>query len=237
MRKEQSLTQSELAEMLNISNKTISKWECGNGMPELSLLIPLCQILKINLNELFSGEKLTNSNYLEKAEENIYALIKESEKVQSIIGDKTYTSSTICDTEIEATLNINSNFWNTTGNDFLEEITLPKWSSYLPTEKELHLLENLAHKHVLEIGCGKGKSLKYAHEAGASELWGLDISQNQLNFARELLNSNKIKANLICSPMENELDIPTNHFDIVYSIYGIGWSTDLNKTFKTFILI
>ena len=65
MRKEQSLTQSELAEMLNISNKTISKWECGNGMPELSLLIPLCQILKINLNELFSGEKLTNSNYLQ----------------------------------------------------------------------------------------------------------------------------------------------------------------------------
>ena len=116
MRKEQSLTQSELAEMLNISNKTISKWECGNGMPELSLLTPLCQILKINLNELFSGEKLTNSNYLEKAEENIYTLIKENEKVQSIIGCKTYASSPITDKKIEATLNINSNFWDITGN-------------------------------------------------------------------------------------------------------------------------
>lgn len=58
MRKQLNLTQNELAELIGISSKTVSKWECGNGMPELSLMLPLCKILKINLNELFSGENV-----------------------------------------------------------------------------------------------------------------------------------------------------------------------------------
>lgn len=46
MRKQQNLTQRELADILNISDKTVSKWECSNGMPELSLMLPLCKTLK-----------------------------------------------------------------------------------------------------------------------------------------------------------------------------------------------
>lgn len=77
MRKKQGLTQRQLADMLLISDKTVSKWECGKGMPEVSLMSPLCDALGINLNELFSGEKLTDADYKKKAEENMMNLVKE----------------------------------------------------------------------------------------------------------------------------------------------------------------
>lgn len=77
-RKEQNLTQLDLAEKLGISNKTISKWECGNGMPDYAVMEGLCEILKINVNELLSGERLPSQEYTKKAEENIMNLIQES---------------------------------------------------------------------------------------------------------------------------------------------------------------
>lgn len=80
MRKEKGLTQQQLADILNISNKTVSKWERGNGMPEVSLMLPLCKALGINVNELLTGEKLTDSDYKKKAEENMMDLVKEKEE-------------------------------------------------------------------------------------------------------------------------------------------------------------
>ncbi len=79
-RKEKSLTQKELADILCISDKTVSKWENDRGMPEVSLMIPLCIALDISANELLSGERLTSDNYMEKAEENIMSLVKEKEE-------------------------------------------------------------------------------------------------------------------------------------------------------------
>ena len=80
MRKEQNMTQKQLAEHLNISDKTISKWECGKGMPDNSILLELCDVLHINVNELLSGEKVSLDNYHRKAEENMLQLIDKSEK-------------------------------------------------------------------------------------------------------------------------------------------------------------
>lgn len=80
MRKEQMLTQRQLGDKLGISDKTVSKWECGKGLPEVSLMIPLCEILQINVNELLSGEKLTENNYSKKAEENMINLIEEKQE-------------------------------------------------------------------------------------------------------------------------------------------------------------
>lgn len=77
-RKEKSLTQQELADLIGVSNKTISKWECGKGMPEVSLMLPLCEKLEISVNELLSGESL-DSSYKEKAEENLVGLIKQNQ--------------------------------------------------------------------------------------------------------------------------------------------------------------
>lgn len=73
-RKAKKLTQIELAQKLEVSEKTISKWECGNGFPDTSLVLPLCKELGVSANELLSGEKLSIDEYAEKAEENIIAL-------------------------------------------------------------------------------------------------------------------------------------------------------------------
>ena len=83
MRKEQNMTQRQLAEHLNISDKTISKWECGKGMPDNSILLELCDVLQINVNELLSGEKVSSDNYHRKAEENMLQLIDKSKKEQN----------------------------------------------------------------------------------------------------------------------------------------------------------
>ena len=68
-RKAKKYTQRELADKLSISDKTISKWERGNGFPEVSLLLPLCNELEITVNELLSGERLQAMDYKKKAEE------------------------------------------------------------------------------------------------------------------------------------------------------------------------
>lgn len=80
IRKGMGMTQRQLADEIGVSDKTISKWETGNGMPELSSVMPLCQILQINVNELLSGEHLSEDSYSRKAEENMMNLIHETEK-------------------------------------------------------------------------------------------------------------------------------------------------------------
>lgn len=78
LRKEKGMTQKQLAEMIGVSDKTVSKWECGNGMPEMSIIMPLCQVLEISVNEFMSGQHLSEENYTEKAEENMKSLIEKS---------------------------------------------------------------------------------------------------------------------------------------------------------------
>lgn len=85
MRKEQSLTQREMAEKLNISDKTVSKWETGNGLPEVGLMLPLCKLLNISVNELLSGERLDEKQYYKKAEENIMDILKEKAETKKKI--------------------------------------------------------------------------------------------------------------------------------------------------------
>lgn len=75
-RKRKGYTQKQLSEKLEISDKTISKRERGRGMPDVSLLQPLCDALGISLNELFSGEHISAEEYKGKAEENISKLYK-----------------------------------------------------------------------------------------------------------------------------------------------------------------
>lgn len=79
-RKAKGLTQRQLADTLSISDKTISKWECGKGLPEVSLMLPLCAALDITVNDLLSGEKVSTADYQEKAEGNMINLMKENEE-------------------------------------------------------------------------------------------------------------------------------------------------------------
>ena len=79
MRKKQNLTQAQLAEKLNVTDRAISKWETGKGMPDSSLMLPLCQILHISVNELLSGEVISEQNYQAKLEENLLETVKQKE--------------------------------------------------------------------------------------------------------------------------------------------------------------
>ncbi|MEG2235135.1 MAG: DUF4825 domain-containing protein [Clostridia bacterium] len=92
LRKEKKMTQQELADKLGISFKTISKWETGRGMPDLSLFKPLCEELDITINELLSGEKIIKEEYQEKLEENIFNTINYSNKK---INNKNNSMATI----------------------------------------------------------------------------------------------------------------------------------------------
>lgn len=77
-RKRKGYTQKQLSEKLGISDKTVSKWERGNGFPDVSLLLPLCSELDITVNELLSGERVSEEDYCRKAEENMVNLVREA---------------------------------------------------------------------------------------------------------------------------------------------------------------
>lgn len=79
-RKSLKITQSELAEQLGVTDRSVSNWENGKNMPDLSLFKPLCEILNITINELLSGEKINKNNYQKKLEENIINTINYSNK-------------------------------------------------------------------------------------------------------------------------------------------------------------
>ena len=80
LRKNKKMTQEELAEKLGVNNRTISRWENGNNMPDVSLYKPLCEELGITINELLSGKKLNAKEYQGKLEENIVNTIDYSNK-------------------------------------------------------------------------------------------------------------------------------------------------------------
>lgn len=79
-RKEQNLTQMQLAEKLNITDRAISKWENGKAMPDSSIMLSLCEILGITVNDLLCGEKTNMENKNEKNEQLLLELTKELEK-------------------------------------------------------------------------------------------------------------------------------------------------------------
>ncbi len=86
-RKDKNITQEELAEKLNVSNKSVSRWENGKNMPDYSILNDLCTILDININELLSGEKNNNETIenLDMILKEYYKMKDQKEKLKKII--------------------------------------------------------------------------------------------------------------------------------------------------------
>ena len=79
-RKGVNLTQMQLAEKLNITDRAVSKWETGKAMPDSSILLELCGILQISVNDLLSGEVVTMANYNVKSENNLLEMVKQKEQ-------------------------------------------------------------------------------------------------------------------------------------------------------------
>ena len=84
-RKKENLTQMQLAKKLGITDKAISKWERGVAMPDTSIMLELCDILCISVNELLSGEKISMENNNQKNEQLMLDMAKELEKKNKTI--------------------------------------------------------------------------------------------------------------------------------------------------------
>ena len=79
-RREQGMTQAALAEKLGISDRAVSKWETGKSMPDSGIMLELCGILKINVNELLSGERIMEQSYDARAEKNLIEMKRQLEE-------------------------------------------------------------------------------------------------------------------------------------------------------------
>ncbi len=85
VRTEKKFTQRQVAQSLEISEKTVSKWETGGGLPEVGLMLPLCKLLGISVNELLSGERLDETQYEKRAEQNISAADAKSRGAEDLL--------------------------------------------------------------------------------------------------------------------------------------------------------
>lgn len=85
-RKDKGLTQMQLAEKLNITNRAVSKWETGKSVPDASIMLDLCAVLGISVNELLSGERIAVENYQKRAEENLVELKMKKDNAQKSLN-------------------------------------------------------------------------------------------------------------------------------------------------------
>ena len=90
-RKDVNLTQMQLAEKLGITDRAVSKWERGIAMPDSSIMLELCEILKISVNELLKGERITMENNNEKNQELLLEMSKEIQQKNKIIWTNMWT--------------------------------------------------------------------------------------------------------------------------------------------------
>ena len=79
-RRQANLTQMQLAEKLSITDRAVSKWETGKAMPDTSIMLPLCRILNISVNDLLSGEVITMEHYNQELENHLLEMAKQKEE-------------------------------------------------------------------------------------------------------------------------------------------------------------
>ena len=132
--------------------------------------------------------------------------------------------------EAERVLATNRAGRNRVAPSFHGGTALPEYGPMAPTEDTLRLLEMTPELRALELGCGSGHSLRYLAERGAREVWGLDLSPVQVAFATVTLRDHVSRSRLFESPMEVNPGIPSDYFDLVFSLWGLGWTTDLPAT-------
>ena len=101
-RKKNNLTQAALAEKLGITDRAVSKWECGKGLPDVSFMLDLCEILGITVNELLNGEKISMENNNQKNEQLLLEMAKELEKKNKIIWSSMWIIMTVSITALIA---------------------------------------------------------------------------------------------------------------------------------------
>ncbi|MAG79222.1 hypothetical protein CMI40_02500 [Candidatus Pacearchaeota archaeon] len=125
-------------------------------------------------------------------------------------------------------------WWEGMAKYYQEECKIPIDIHYgpgSPNEKELKLLGNLKGKNILEIGCG-GAQCGIAMAKQGAKVTGIDISKEQLNFAKELAKKNKVKIKFIQGDIRDLKPIKSNSQDIVFSAFALHYVDNLSKCFK-----
>ena len=126
---------------------------------------------------------------------------------------------------------INQKGWDEVAPQFYGRTALPQYGPLAMTEEDLHLIDSLKEKAVLELGCGSGHTLCYlAKVKEARELWGIDLSRTQIHLAQEYLTQQRVDAHLFRASMDENPGIPETHFDLVIAVYSLGWTPDLSHT-------
>lgn len=95
-RKKNGLTQMQLADMLNITDRAVSKWETGKSLPDSSIMLQLCQILNISVNDLLSGEVVVMENYKEKSEKALIEMVKQKEEKDKMLLKMEIVAGILC---------------------------------------------------------------------------------------------------------------------------------------------
>jgi SAM-dependent methyltransferase len=127
----------------------------------------------------------------------------------------------------------NQNTWNAAAKYFYGGGALPIWGALSEEVNNPGLIGPIQGKVFLEIACGSGHSLDYLIKNGAEKVYGIDFSETQIHFAEELNKDSIKKGNVVLfhSRMEDQVAIAPNTVDTIFSIYGIGWTHDLEATF------
>ncbi len=125
-------------------------------------------------------------------------------------------------------------WWEGSSKDYQEECKIPVDIHYgpgAPNEKRLRFLGKLKGKKVLEIGCG-GAQCGIAMAKQGAKVTGIDLSKEQLKFARGLAEKNKVKINFIQGSYQNLKRFKLGKYDIVFSAYALHYSPNLKQVFK-----
>mgnify|MGYP007071607232 CR=1 FL=1 len=123
----------------------------------------------------------------------------------------------------------NQKTWDIVADLFFEASALPVWGPFRVGD-ELNLIPQITEKIFLEVACGSGRSINYLVRHGAKAVYGIDISETQLTEAKKY-NKEAVETGLVKlfqSPMEQKIEIPP--VDVVFSVYGIGWTPEPEKT-------
>ena len=95
-RKQKGLTQAQLAEQLHITDRAVSKWETGKSLPDSSIMLTLCDVLEISVNDLLSGERVNTEQYNKEMEQNLLEVIHEKEQADKFLLSMEIFAGGVC---------------------------------------------------------------------------------------------------------------------------------------------
>jgi SAM-dependent methyltransferase len=131
---------------------------------------------------------------------------------------------------MDTILSENQKTWNIVAEEFFDACALPVWAPF-GVGDDLNLIPEIKDKVFLEVACGSGRSIKYLLENGARKVYGLDLSEKQLEEATRYNKENSENGKMVLSHGAMEKKIEIEPVDTVFSVYGIGWTQDPVTTF------